>query len=106
MAIKVAVPIGMEKLLNNRKDIVIDVRIGDYLTDEFFKTYTKFDSYGEFVEFSPYTDQELAKDSKLFETEKMDRYIELTTQFDSYASMFSFAVEIKLEEFVSNGGSI
>ena len=100
MAIQVGVPKEMEYLLKNRKDIVVDVRIGDYLDDAFLKKYTKFKNYEEFVDFSPYSEEELAADSKLFETEKMDRYIELTTQFHSYAELFSFAVEVKLFEYV------
>ena len=103
VAIDVSVPLGMNKLLKGQKEIPINVRIGDYLTDEFFKTYTKFESFGEFIYFSPYTDEQLTKDSKLFETYDMDRYIELTTQFHSYAEMFSFAVDLELEKIVELG---
>ena len=99
MAIDVRVPKELQYLLkhNNTK---VTLRIGNYLTDEFFQTYTNFKSFGEFIYFSPYTDEELTKDSKLFETPDMDRYIELTTQFSSYAKMFGFAVETKLQNMV------
>lgn len=100
MAINVRVPDEMKALLKGREDVVIDVRIGDYLNTEFLRRYTKFKSYEEFVDFSPYTEEELADDSNLFQTEKMDRYIELTTNFSSYANLFSFAVETKLLEIV------
>lgn len=100
MAIKVRVPDEMKELLKGREDIIIDVRIGDYLNTEFLRRYTKFKSYEEFVDFSPYTEEELADNSDLFQTEKMDRYIELTTNFNSYANLFSFAVETKLLESV------
>ena len=99
MAIQVGVPKEMEYLLKDRKDIVIDVRIGDYLNTDFLRKYTNFNSYEEFIEFSPYSEDELAADSTLFETEKMNRYIDLTTQFSSYAQLFSFAVEVKLFQY-------
>ncbi|MGN1342561.1 MAG: hypothetical protein ACI4VL_04995 [Bacilli bacterium] len=101
MAIKVAVPKEMESLLKNHTDIIIDVRIGDYLNTNFLRKYTKFKSYEEFVEFSPYTEEELAENSNLFETKEMDRYIELTTGFNSYAELFSFAVQLKLSQAVN-----
>ncbi len=100
MAINVRVPEEMKVLLKGREDIIIDVRIGDYLNTEFLRQYTKFKSYEEFVDFSPYTEEGLADASDLFQTEKMDRYIELTTNFNSYANLFSFAVETKLLESV------
>lgn len=103
MAIDVSLPQGKDYLLKGRESIKMKLRIGDYLNDEFFQTYTKFESLGEFVYFSPYTDDELVADNKLFETYDMDRYIELTTQFSSYAEMFSFAVESKLDKMLGSG---
>ena len=100
MSIDVSLPMGMDVLLKGHDNVQIDLRIGDYLTDDFFKTYTNFDSFGEFIYFSPYTDEELTANSKLFETYDMNRYIELTTQFHSYAEMFKFAVESALERLV------
>ena len=102
MAIDVSLPKGMDFLLKDYDSVQMDLRIGDYLTDDFFKTYTNFDSFGEFIYFSPYTDEELTANSKLFETYDMDRYIELTTQFHSYAEMFKFAVESTLENLVES----
>ena len=101
MAIDVMVPASMNFLLKDKDNIKMNVRIGDYLTDEFFQTYTKFTSLYEFIYFSPYTDDELFENSKLYETKDMDRYIELTTQFHSYAEMFGFAVEIALENYTN-----
>ena len=100
MGIDVSLPMGMDFLLKGHDNVQIDLRIGDYLTDDFFTTYTNFDSFGEFIYFSPYTDKELTANSKLFETYDMNRYIELTTQFHSYAEMFKFAVESSLEHLV------
>lgn len=44
MAINVRVPDEMKVLLKGREDIIIDVRIGDYLNTEFLRQYTKFKS--------------------------------------------------------------
>ena len=99
MAINVELPKGMDPLLRGKDNVELEVRIGDYLNTEFLNKYTKFNTYEEFIEFSPYTEEELANDSNLFNTSKMNRYIELTTQFDSFELMFSFAVSTKLNEF-------
>ena len=100
MAIDVNLPMGMDFLLKGHDNVQLELRIGDYLTDEFFKTYTNFESFGEFIYFSPYTDAELTINSKLFETYDMNRYIELTTQFHSYSEMFKGAVESALENLI------
>ena len=99
MAINVELPKGIDSLLRGKDNVELEVRMGDYLNTDFLNKYTKFDTYEEFVEFSPYTEEELANNSDLFNTSKMDRYIELTTQFKSFDEMFSFAVSTKLDEF-------
>lgn len=100
MAITVRLYPELEHILKDRNDIVISERIGDYINDEFFLKYTKFKSYDEFILFSPYTEEELANDSLLFESDKMNRYIELTTPFVNYENMFEFALNHKLLEKV------
>ena len=102
MAINVELPSGMESLLRDKDNVSIDVRIGDYLNTEFLVQYTNFNSYEEFIDFSPYTEKELSENPELFNTPKMDRYIELTTQFESFEAMFAFAVQMKLEGFFEN----
>ena len=82
LAINVRVPKELQYLLKH-DNTKVNLKIGNYLTDEFFQTYTDFKSFAEFIYFAPYTDEELTEDSKLFETPDMDRYIELTTQFSS-----------------------
>ena len=105
VAIDVVLPPGMEYLLKGRKNLKIDVRIGDYLTDDFFQTFTNFEGFWEFIYFAPYTGEQLDDDPKLYETGDMDRYIELTTQFHSYSEMFGFAVGWALQK-VWNEGNI
>ena len=99
MAINVYLPPELRKILHGRENALIKMKIGDFLNDDFFKEYTKFKSAAEFISFSPYSDEELLKDSKLFESDKMNKYIELTTEFKNYNSMISFAVRKNLEKY-------
>ena len=85
--------------MKGKDNVELEVRIGDYLNTDFFKKCTRFDSYEEFVEFSPYTEEELVNNSDLFDSPKMNRYIDLTTQFKSFEEMFNFAVTSNLNEF-------
>ena len=102
MAIKIALPQGMEEILKGRNDIVIDVRIGNYINDDFLKNNTVFNSYYDFVKNSPFTDDELAKNSELFQSKEMNDYINKTTNFKDIDDMFSFAMETKLQEYFDN----
>jgi len=99
--VNVAVPPNMEKMLKGKDDLKIDVRIGDFLTDDFFRTFTKFESYGEFVHFSPYSDDALLENTDLFDNDDMSRYISLTTDFENFEKLFAFAVQ---KQFESIGG--
>ncbi len=99
MSINVYIPPEMSEILHGRKNVKIKFKIGDFLNDSFFRNYTKFKDASEFIEYSPYTDEELTANSKLFESDKMNRYIELTTQFKDYASMIGFAVREKLKQY-------
>lgn len=96
----VGIPPELEDILGDNKIVTTEVRIGDYITDNFLQEYTNFKNYEEFIDFSPYSEEELALDSSLFHTNKMNRYIELTTQFPSFDEMVSFAVEKKLFDYV------
>ena len=99
MSINVYIPPEMREILHGRKNVEMKFKIGDFLNDSFFKNYTKFKDASEFIEYSPYTDEELTANLKLFESNKMNRYIELTTQFKDYASMIGFAVREKLKQY-------
>ena len=99
MPINVYIPPEMSEILHGRDDAKIKIKIGDYITDDFLRKYTNFKDFAEFIEYSPYTDDELTADLKLFESDKMNRYIELTTQFKDYASMIGFAVREKLKQY-------
>lgn len=99
MAINVYIPPEMQEILHGRTNAKIKVTIGDYITDDFLRKYTKFKDFEEFIDFSPYTDDELTADSKLFESDKMNRYIELTTQFKDYGKMLGCAFRDKLEQY-------
>ncbi len=97
MSINVYIPPEMREILHGRDDAKIKIKIGDYITDDFLRKYTKFKDFAEFIEYSPYTDDELTADLKLFESDKMNRYIELTTQFKNFSKMVGCAFRDKLE---------
>ncbi len=99
MAINVYLPPELREILHGRDNATIKLKIGDFLNDDFFKKYTKFKDLKEFVDYSPYTDEELSNDTSLLEDKVMSRYIELTTPFKNYKSMIGFAVRENLKKY-------
>lgn len=85
--------------MRERDNTEFKFKIGDFLDDYFFKNYTKFKDLKEFVDYSPYTDEELLNDTSLLECKVMSRYIELTTPFKNYKSLIGFAVREKLKMY-------
>ncbi len=99
MAIDVYLPPELREILHGRDNAKLKLKIGDFLDDDFFKKYTKFIDFKEFVDFSPYTDEELTNNTSLLEGGVMSRYIELTTPFKNYKSMIGFAFREKLKMY-------
>lgn len=99
MSINVYIPPEMLEILHGRDDAKIKIKIGDYITDDFLRKYTNFKDFAEFIEYSPYTDEELTANSNLFESDKMNRYIELTTQFKNFSKMVGCAFREKLKQY-------
>ena len=98
--IDVVIPEELEFILRDHKNLLMDVKYIDFLNKSFLKKYTKFNSFYEFLDFCPYTSEELKNDGDLYQSDRMNRYVYLTTGFHSFNEFFSFAVSTQLSEYV------